>query len=65
MRDGEALKTPRNGAKFGMHGMLNGEPVALVKSAKNKDYLTAKEAVEVITGRRVKEIIFYDDRKSA
>ena len=65
MNDGTAVTTPRTKAKFGEHGMINGKPVALVKSAKRRDYLTPEEAVEAITGRRVKQIIYYDDRKSA
>ena len=65
MSDGTAVTTPRTKAKFGVHGNINGVPVALVKSAKNRDYLTPEEAVEAITGRKVKKIIYYDERKSA
>lgn len=52
------LKTRRKSARYADRVMVGETPVALIKSAKNEDFLTAEEFIEDLYGKKVKKIEF-------
>ena len=56
----EVLKTRRTKARYGDRGVYNGIPVAVFKSGKRKDIMTAEEIAEDIYQRPVDHIVFKD-----
>lgn len=55
------LKTRRNKARYGDRVVVNGIPMAVFKSGKKQDVMTAEEIAEDIYQRPVDHIVFKDD----
>lgn len=58
------LKTRRRNARYGNREVVGGVPVAVIKSGKNTDFITAEEFVEDLYGREVDHIVFKDNSTS-
>lgn len=63
MRDTEKLESRRKKARYGDRAVIAGIPVAVVKSGKKIDYVTAEEFAEDLYGRAVDHIVFKDERQ--
>ncbi len=55
------LKTRRSKARYGDRVVINGIPMAVFKSGKRQDVMTAEEIAEDIYQRPVDHIVFKDD----
>ena len=57
------LKTRRKKARYGDKTEIAGVPVAIIKSGKQTDFLTAEEFAEDLYGKPVDHIVFKEDPK--
>jgi len=55
------LKTRRSKARYGDRVVINGIPMAVFKSGKRQDVMTAEEIAEDIYQRPVDHIVFKDE----
>ncbi|MBQ5523602.1 MAG: hypothetical protein IIT86_12500 [Oscillospiraceae bacterium] len=60
----EPLYTKRNRVRYGDRRMVGDTPVALIKTGKKSDFMTAEEIVEDIYQRPVDHIVFKDHEAS-
>lgn len=59
------LESRRKKARYGDKAEIAGTPVAIVKSGKTIDYVTAEEFAEDLYGRAVDHIVFKDEMQPA
>ena len=59
------LTTRRSHARYGDRMWIAGIPVAVIKSGKRTDFLTAEEFVEDLYGRPVDHIVFREEIESS
>ena len=57
MQDNKPLTTRRNKAHYGDRAIINGRPVANVKSRKTEDYVTLEEFAEDLIGQPVEKVM--------
>ena len=52
------VRSPRKGAKLGDRVILAGQPVMVVKSGKQEDFITVEEIIEALYDVPVDHIVF-------
>lgn len=58
MNENKMIRTPRKGARVGDKEYIAGQPVVVIKSGKNRDFMTAEEVAEALYGQPVDHIVF-------
>lgn len=59
--ENNALTTRRSHARYGDREFVGGIPVAVIKSGKRTDFITAEEFVEDLYGKRIDHIVFKEE----
>ena len=57
--------TPKNGVRIGSRLQVGDEYIMEVKHKKKIDHINSIELVELIEGRKVKKIVFYDNSSNS
>ena len=60
--DKTALRSRRENARYGSRAIVAGRPVAVVKSGKKQDFVTAEEFAEALYGKPVERIVFQEPK---